>query len=376
MLLLNNSEIVQLLDMKSCIEVLEETVRAGETGDTGARPATSILMPKINTSGPSGAYKLETHDGIARLKNLGALRIMSDNLTIEKLPDGSLRRRKIPTAQGGRYVGLILLFDTESSELSAILPDAEIQRRRVAGTGALASKYVARADAHILGILGSGWQAETAVLAQCQVRDISQVRVFSPNREHREAFCAKMRPELSCPIEAVATSAEAIRAADIVVAVTDTVGPAIDGRLLESGAHVTFVRNNELDEVGYQRCDVIVEGARPEKGDPSYWSKQIHDNRFYVGGREQLENSGLAIGDWVKKGGYRPATNARRVSLPEIMLGHDPGRRKDDEISCFFISAPTGPQLAYIGALILEEARRRGLGRDLPNEWFSEKEKD
>ncbi len=375
MLLLDNNDVGQVLDMQTCIQLLEEAVRAGEAGDTVARPATSVVMPKKQASGLPGAYKLETRDGIARPKKMAALRIMSDNLLFEE-SHGSLRRRKIPTAPGQRYVGLILLFDTDTSELAAIIPDAEIQRRRVAATGALVSKYVARADAHSLAIIGSGWQAEPAVLAHCLVRDISQIRVFSPNPDHREAFCAKMRDKIGCPIEPVAAAADALKGSDLVVAVTDAVGSVIDGTLLEAGTHITLVRPFELDEVGYGRCDLIIEGGRPQNGDPSYWSKQISANRFYMDDRDKEEGGNYAFGEWVTKGGYFPESKARRIPLPDVVLRQRPGRESDDEISCFFISMPSGPHLAYMGGLVVEEARRRGFGRELPSEWFSEKEKD
>jgi len=375
MLLLDNNDVAQVLDMQSCIQLLEEAVRAGEAGDTVARPATSVVMPKKQASGFPGAYKLETRDGISRPKKMAALRIMSDNLLFEK-SHGSLRRRKIPAAPGQRYVGLILLFDTDTSELAAIIPDAEIQRRRVAATGALVSKYVARADAHSLAMIGSGWQAESAVLAHCLVRDISRIRVFSPNRDHREAFCAKMRDRIACPIEPVTAAVDALRGSDQVVAVTDAVGSVIDGNLLESGTHITLVRPFELDEAGYRRCNLIIESGRPQNGDPSYWSKQIHTNRFYMDDQDKEEGGNLAFGEWVTKGGYFPQSQARRVPLPDIVLGQRSGRERDDEISCFFISTPSGPHLAYLGALVVEEARRSGFGRELPSEWFSEKEKD
>ncbi len=375
MLLLDNNDVAQVLDMQTCIQLLEEAVRAGEAGDTVARPATSVVMPKKQASGLPGAYKLETRDGIARPKKMAALRIMSDNLLFEE-SHGSLRRRKIPTAPGQRYVGLILLFDTDTSELAAIIPDAEIQRRRVAATGALVSKYVARADAHSLAIIGSGWQAEPAVLAHCLVRDISQIRVFSPNPDHREAFCARMKDKVSCSIEPVATAADAIRGSDSVVAVTDAVGSVIAGSLLEAGTHITLVRPFELDEVGYGRCDLIIASGRPQNGDPRYWSKQIHANRFYMSDPDKEEGGNYAFGEWVTKGGHFPQIKGRQVPLPDVVLGQHPGRESDDEISCFLISMPSGPHLAYMGGLVVEEARRRGFGRELPSEWFSEKEKD
>ncbi len=371
MLILNNKEIVQVMDMKLCLEALDKAAHALATEDAIARPATSVVMPRMGAEGLSGAYKLENRDGIARPVKMAAIRLMSDNHVFERVPGGLLKRHKVPTAQGKRYVGLVFLFDTETAQMVAILPDGEIQRYRVAGTGALVSKYVARADAHTLGILGSGRQAETAVLANCLVRDIQEVRVFSPNRGHRENFCARMKDQVHCTVKPVETGEEAVRESDIVCAVTEEIRSVLEGSWLEPGMHINLSKFYELDEAGWKRCDLIVEGGRPNGDDPSYWSRQIHNNRHIMGGRDKVEGTWLA-----RRPGSLGGPEARHVALPDLVLGEKPGRLSNEEISCFYISTPSGAQVAYMGSLILERAKSQGLGREIPDEWFSQQEKD
>jgi ornithine cyclodeaminase/alanine dehydrogenase-like protein (mu-crystallin family) len=180
-----------------------------------------------------------------------------------------------------------------------------------------------------------------------------------------------MRERVSCPLEPVASSAEVIQGSDIVVAVTDAIGPVIDGSLLQSGTHVTLSRYFELDPEGWRRCDLVIEGARPQDGDASYWSKQIWDNRYVIGGQDKVKGTSLAF-----RSTEFTATHARHIAFPDIILGKQSGRLRDEEISCFYISNPSGVQLAYLGAFIVEQAKRLGLGRELPSEWFSEAEKD
>ncbi len=371
MLVLNNQEIAQLLDMESCLQTLNDAARAIAAGDAIARPATSVVMPRLGPEGLRGLYKLENRDGIARPVKMAALRLMSDNFVFEQLPDGKLRREKLASAQGKRYVGLVLLFDTETAELVALLPDAEIQRRRVAGTGALVSKYVARTNAHTLGVLGSGWIAEMVVLSNCLVHDIKKTVVFSPNRERREAFCTKMSQQVPSSVEPVETPEEAVRSSDLVVTVTSAMEPVLKGSWLKPGTHVTLSQPYELDEEGWKLCDLIVEGARPEDGNPSHWRRQIHNNRHVMGGRDNVKGTWLAF-----TGDRFPQTKARHVALPDLVLGEGSGRQREDEISCFYISNPSGVQVAFLGAQILERAKSAGLGRELPPEWFSEAEKD
>jgi len=371
MLVLNNEEVAQALSMESCLQVLDDAARAMASDDAVARPATSVVMPKQQLSEWPGAYKLESREGIARTKKMAACRLMSDNFGYRKLSDGSVRKFKIPAAPGERYVGLILLFDTDTSRLVAMFPDAEIQRRRVAATGALSTQYIARQDAHRMALVGSSWQAEMALLAHSLARNISEVRVFSPNREHRESFCARMRPRVSCSIQPVETLAEAMKGSDLVVGATSGPGATVLGEFLEPGMHVTLVRYFELDRRGWERCSVIIDGERPQNDDPMFWGKQVYDFRWVMGGRDKAQGT-----DFDVTGGDFHTTRARHAPLPDIVAGHQPGRQSDDEITCFYISVPSGAQLAFLGAHLVEEARRHGYGRELPDEWFSETEPD
>jgi alanine dehydrogenase len=91
-----------------------------------------------------------------------ALRINSDVISWTRR-DGKLRKEKIAAAEDGRWVGLVFIFDTLSGELCAIIPDGEMQRRRVGATTAVAIRHLARPDARIVGVYGSGFQAEGAV---------------------------------------------------------------------------------------------------------------------------------------------------------------------------------------------------------------------
>lgn len=89
---------------------------------------------------------------------VGAVRINSDVLTWTSNIHG-VKRTKVPKAPGTRYTALVLLFSLDTGELLSLFPDASIQRMRVGTTSALGAKYLARKDASILGLYGSGWQA-------------------------------------------------------------------------------------------------------------------------------------------------------------------------------------------------------------------------
>ena len=129
----------------------------------------------------------------------GAVRINSDILTWPHSAAG-LRRVKVPAAPNNRYVGLVLLFSTQTGEPLAIYPDGIVQRMRVGACCGLGAKYLARADANDVAILGTGWQAGGQAMAICAVRNVKRIRCYSPNRERREAFAREMSAKLGIEI--------------------------------------------------------------------------------------------------------------------------------------------------------------------------------
>ena len=157
-------------------------------------------MP-VPTTRPDAVYSLKSMDGIIPKFGIGAVRIDSDIVTWPKRGN-TMHRVKVPAANG-RYVGLVLLFSSESGEPLAILPDGMLQRIRVGATNGLGVKYLARTDAKSVGILGSGWQAGAQLMAVCAVRRIETIRCFSPNRDHRVAFAREMSSILGIAVEPV-----------------------------------------------------------------------------------------------------------------------------------------------------------------------------
>ena len=148
MLLLSNDDVEAVLDVKSCIEAMEDAYRelGEQRGASGVR--SEILTP---TTRDDGLYSLLTMAGVAPKFGVGAVRINSDILTWPRTPAG-LKRVKVPAAPGGRYVGLVLLFSVETGEPLAIYPDGVVQRMRVAATCGLAAQYLARKDARVVGL--------------------------------------------------------------------------------------------------------------------------------------------------------------------------------------------------------------------------------
>jgi ornithine cyclodeaminase/alanine dehydrogenase-like protein (mu-crystallin family) len=176
-LILSNKDVEQLLTMPECIAALEQSYVELAAGRGLSRTRSDCLVP----TGRDGAhYSLKSMDGVIPQLGIGAVRINSDIITMPKVGN-NVRRVKVPAAPNDRYVGLVLLFSTENGEPLAILPDGVMQRFRVGAASGLGIKYLARKNSKTLGIIGSGGQAGTQLMAACAVRDIEKDPLLQPS---------------------------------------------------------------------------------------------------------------------------------------------------------------------------------------------------
>ena len=170
--------------------------------------------------------------------------------------------RGIPTHQA-----VIALFRAETGEPLAMMDGRLITEMRTAAVSAVATRLLSRPDAHRLAILGSGVQARAHFCALSLARSFDDVRVWSRNPQHAEAYAKE--------IGARVTSAEdAVRDADVVVTVTNSPEPVLRGRWLKPGVLVNAVgavgtRNRELDDEAMRGAVVVDsrEAAARESGD-------------------------------------------------------------------------------------------------------------
>lgn len=138
-LILSERDIEQLLDLRDCVTVLEQTFADFGVGHAVNRPRTHAY----GYMEPGTFYNFKSMDGGLPRHRVHALRINSELIQTQRSYD-RVREEKLPRAFGGRFVGLVPLFDIETTEPLAIMQDAGIQRARVSATSALAAKYVAQ----------------------------------------------------------------------------------------------------------------------------------------------------------------------------------------------------------------------------------------
>jgi alanine dehydrogenase len=344
MLVLGLDEINELLTMKDCIRVLEKAYENFGNGKAMNIPRADMITPSSDR-----VHGFKTMSGSLPNENVVALRINSDIIHWPEI-NGQLRRVKIPAAPGDNWVGLVLLFSTETGELLAMMPDGVIQAMRVAATGGLGIKYMAKENASTVALLGSGWQARSAAKAACAVRPIQQIRVYSPNPENRTEFAREMSAEIGVEVIAVNSGEEACKGADIVSCATNALGKVFDAKWLEPGMHFVCVRHHEIDKDVYNQADNIV--IHTKKGTPDHFI--IDDNGQFPELKE----------------GYDTLDLSSYPELQELVAGKIQGRKSEQDITIFSNNLGLGIQFAAVGKYVVELAKKQGKGHELPAEWF------
>jgi alanine dehydrogenase len=192
----------------------------------------------------------------------------------------------------------ILLFEPETGEPLATMDGRLITEVRTAAVSAVATKHLAKPDASVLAIIGSGVQARSHLEALRLVRDLSEIRVWSPRRA--EEFAREHG------VDAAASAEEAVRGADVVVTATTSPTPVLRGEWLSPGVHINAVGAPRPD---WRELDDGV----PDRA------------RVYVDSREAAQ----------KESGDVIAAGEIFAEIGEVVAGTQPGRQTPEEITLF-----------------------------------------
>jgi ornithine cyclodeaminase/alanine dehydrogenase-like protein (mu-crystallin family) len=242
------------------------------------------------------------------------------------------------------HLATILLMDSTTGELLSVMDGRYITEARTAAVSAVSARLLAREDAGVLAILGSGVQAKSHLRAFSHVRALRDVRVWSPNEMHRHGFADEMHREIAVPISPVATVSEAVDGADLVVLATAAREPILRSEWIADGAHIAAVGacrpdQREIETALIKRARVFVDsrtGALAEAGDVVLPIREGAIDESHIAG----ELGQLAAG-----------AIAGRQSPGEVTLFKSLGMAVEDVAAA---------HLAY------HRAAERGLGRGIP----------
>lgn len=315
MLILDHAQVESLLDMDVLIAALAPAMMELSAG--------RVSMPQRMA---------------AQVEGKGLLGVMPAYLPAS----GTLSCKLVSVFPGNGAAGLpthqavVMLFDAASGAPLAMLDGASITALRTAAGSALATKLLARDDAKVLLLIGTGVQALAHARAIPRVRRIAEFRVMGRDPGRLAAFVQTLMAESHCPIKAVAPGAQAFAGADIVCATTHAEAPVVKGEWLLPGTHVNSVglnaKGQELDAEAVRRAKLVVESRAAALAPPPAGANEL---------------AGAAV----------------HAEIGEILAGKRPGRSGPEEIT-LYKSVGVAVQDAVAAQLVYDLARERGIGRE------------
>jgi ornithine cyclodeaminase/alanine dehydrogenase-like protein (mu-crystallin family) len=227
--------------------------------------------------------------------------------------NGVLGLKSYTTFPGGARFH-VFLYSAEDGSLLAMIEANHLGRLRTGAASGIATKHLARKNAAVAAVFGSGYQARTQVEALAHVRDLTEVRIYSRDPERRKAFAADLCATMGLWALPVDSPEAALDGADIVITITSSSQPVFDGPLVRPGMHLNVAGSNQL--LKREIDDATVAAA-------------------HVVAVDSLAAVPVEGGDLLaplQKGILYPE---KLVELGQIVAGLHPGRESDEQITLF-----------------------------------------
>jgi alanine dehydrogenase len=313
---ISEAEVREVLSMPLAVEAVEEISRKQATGEV-------VVHPRRRFELPGGAFfhymaAADCTAGFVAMKQYTYVR--------------------------GKLRFLVPLYEMATGNLLALIEADYMGQLRTGAASGVATKYLARKDARVAAIIGTGGQARTQLEAVATVRKLESARAYGRDASRREKFCKEMSERVGIPVHPSSSAQEAVRGADIISTATTASQPVVRGADLSPGAHINAIGANhahkrELDDEAMASADVIVvdsvEQSRQEAGDLII---AFHgDESCWTG---------------VKK-------------LSDIVAGKTSGRTSDGELTLFKSNGIASWDLA-VAMKVYALALEKKLGRELP----------
>lgn len=294
-LILNHSEVEDLLPIRECIPVMAEALAGLARGE--------VFQPLRMVITPPGAA--------------GDMALMPSYRSGERAAYGVKTVCFFPgnPARGlDSHQGSVMLFSGETGELQALMNASAITAIRTAAVSGVATQLLAREGAGDLAIIGSGVQARTHIEAMACARPIKRARVASFSFKNAQRFADEMGPRYSFAVEPVESVEAAVRGADLIVTATTAAKPILMREWISPGAHLNVVGSSIPST---REVDTATMAAAS----------------LFVDRRESTVNEG---GDYLfalREGAIRQ--DHIKAEIGELLIGAKPARTSADEITLF-----------------------------------------
>ena len=316
MLLLNAAEVSSLLDLDSLIEALAPAMVELSASKVSMPPRTAALVQGKGLLGTMPAY-------------LPTSRTLSCKL-VTVFPGNA--KRDMHTHQA-----MVMLFDADTGTPKAMLDGASITALRTAAGSALATRLLAREDATVFLVVGTGVQALGHARAIARVRTLRELRVAGRDGRRAAQLAQSLGQELGIASRAYPIGPQAFHSADIVCTCTHAERPVVQGAWLVPGMHVNSVGLNpegrELDEEAVSKSRVFVESRAAALAPPPSGARDLHGAEVYA-------------------------------EIGEVLAGSKRGRESAQEIT-LYKSVGVAVQDAVAAQLVYDAALKDGVGSEI-----------
>ncbi len=322
-LLLKQSEIKQLIEMKEVIESVE-TAYSVHANRNVQMPAKKYLFFK--------KYNGDLRIMPCFIKNMDESGVKCVNVH----PDNPLKHN-LPTV-----MGVIELFDPETGFPISVMDGTWITNMRTGAAAGVGTKYLARDNSCTLGIIGAGKQAFTQLMALKEVMNIESAKVFCRTCSSRENFAKMANERFGLNVKAVATAQEAVKDVDVIVTVTPANKPILKAEWISEGTHINAMG---ADAPGKQELE----------------SELLKKSKIFIDCWEQARHSG-EINVPVAEGILTRDDITAKIG--DVIIGKTPGRDSDEEITVFD-STGLAVQDVVTAWKVYEKALERGIGSNI-----------
>ncbi|MCI0872276.1 MAG: ornithine cyclodeaminase family protein [Chloroflexi bacterium] len=314
-LFLTEADVTGLLDMNLALDALDDVFRARSAGEVWNEPRHRLPAGR-------GSY----------------------NVMAATWPARGFAGHKSYVAGGGGVSFHVMLYSTKGEGLLAVIEAGRMGQVRTGAASGIATRYMAPEGASTVGIIGSGYQAETQLEAVCAVREIRDVKVFSRTADNRDRFAGTMSERLGVNVAAVDSKEAAAEGMDVLVAITNSVEPVITGDMVAPGVHINAAGNNswmkrELDTAAIVKADLVA--------------------------CDDIDQTRIECGELMRAAETGHFSWETLVRLDRIVAGLRTARDSDDDITLFESQGVAFEDLAVCGRLY-ELAAERGVGTPLP----------
>jgi ornithine cyclodeaminase/alanine dehydrogenase len=248
-LLLNRSDVQRLINMKDAIGVVEGAFSELAAGTANMPDRTVIVDPEVGGwIGFMPAY----------LKSSGAVGVKA--VTVYK---ENPKKFNLATT-----LGTIILLDQKTGKAVSVMDAGYLTAVRTGAVTGVATKQLARKDAKVAGVLGSGVQARTQVLGMCAAQRFERVLIFSLDPPDKQrTFADSVAKEAGVKVEVAKSGEELVRASDVVALATTAANPIVDGDWFKPGAHINGIGSHapgvrEIDLKTLKRAKVICDSKK------------------------------------------------------------------------------------------------------------------